>query len=208
MIRHVDKSLALQLAAAVAVPLLIAALACAGCATESETRTASPKARSAATGSATGGGPIKVGQTMPDLSIEQLSGKSLNVASYRGKVLLLDVWASWCVPCKQELPMLDDLATRLRSKGVEILAVSIDEQRENVDTFLNSRNKWSLTIAHDPKGQVADRLQPEKMPTSYMVDRQGVIRYVNLGFVPSDARVIERRLLDLAAAGGIGPRRD
>jgi len=195
-------------AVAVAVPLLVAALACAGCATESESRTAAPKARAAATGTASGGGPIKVGQTMPDLTIEQLSGKSLNVASYRGKVLLLDVWASWCVPCKQELPMLDDLATRLRSKGVEILAVSVDEQRENVDRFLNSRNKWSLTIAHDPRGQVADRLQPEKMPTSYMVDRQGVIRYVNLGFVPSDARVIERRLLDLAAAGGIGPRRD
>jgi thiol-disulfide isomerase/thioredoxin len=184
----------------------VAVLAGVGCATESETRaggTAAPRPRAAASG-----GPIKVGQSMPDLSIEQLSGKTLNVGSYRGKVLLLDVWASWCVPCKQELPMLDDLAARLRGKGVEILAVSVDEQRENVDRFLNSRNKWSLTIAHDPKGQVADRLQPEKMPTSYMVDRQGVIRYVNLGFVPSDARVIERRLLDLAAAGGIGPRRD
>ncbi|HET6281509.1 MAG TPA: TlpA disulfide reductase family protein [Polyangia bacterium] len=184
----------------------VAVLAGVGCATESETRaggTAAHRPRAAASG-----GPIKVGQSMPDLSIEQLSGKTLNVGSYRGKVLLLDVWASWCVPCKQELPMLDDLAARLRGKGVEILAVSVDEQRENVDRFLNSRNKWSLTIAHDPKGQVADRLQPEKMPTSYMVDRQGVIRYVNLGFVPSDARVIERRLLDLAAAGGIGPRRD
>jgi thiol-disulfide isomerase/thioredoxin len=191
---------------AVAVALAVAGVvSCVGCATgsSSEDSVAAPRTRTPGAG-----GPIKVGQPMPDLAIEQLSGKSLNVSSYRGKVLLLDVWASWCIPCKQELPMLDDLATRLRAKGVEILAVSVDEKRENVDRFLNSRGRWSLTIAHDPRGQVADRLQPEKMPTSYMVDRQGVIRYVNLGFVPSDARVIERRLLDLAAAGGVGPRRD
>lgn len=184
--------------------LLAAAVAGAGCAATG----GAPEAEKPRAPSSGGTPAAKVGQPLPDLTVEQLSGKAINVSSYRGKVLLLDVWASWCVPCKQELPMLDDLAKRLRSKGVEILAVSVDEQRSNVDKFLETRGRWSLTIAHDPKGQIADLLQPAKMPTSYMVDRQGVIRYVNLGFVPSDARVIERRLLDLAAAGGVGPRRD
>jgi thiol-disulfide isomerase/thioredoxin len=151
-------------------------------------------------GASAGGGGNQVGQQAPDLTVEKMSGKSVSVASYRGQVLLLDVWASWCGPCKQELPMLDDIAARLRSRGVEILAVSVDQERANVVKFLGARDRWALTIAHDPAGEVAERLQPEKMPTSYIIDRQGIIRYVNYGFVPSDARKIESRLSDLAAA--------
>jgi len=94
--------------------------------------------------------------------------------------------------------MLDDIAGRLRRRGVEVLAVSVDQERENVLKFLRGRGKWALTIAHDPRGQIADRLQPEKMPTSYIIDRAGIIRYVNSGFVPSDADVIERRLVEVA----------
>jgi thiol-disulfide isomerase/thioredoxin len=153
-----------------------------------------------ARGAAPGGN--QVGQQAPELTVEKLSGKPISVSSYRGQVLLLDVWASWCGPCKQELPMLDEMASRLRSKGVEILAVSVDQERANVDKFLGVRDRWALTIAHDPKGEIAERLQPEKMPTSYIIDRQGIIRYVNYGFVPSDARKIETRLAELAAADG------
>ena len=134
----------------------------------------------------------------PEITVQRMSGKAVSVSSYRGQVLLLDVWASWCGPCKQELPMLDDIAARLRHKGVEVLAVSVDQERENVVKFLGSRGRWALTIAHDPRGEIADRLQPEKMPTSYIIDREGIIRYVNYGFVPGDAPTIERRLADLA----------
>ena len=94
--------------------------------------------------------------------------------------------------------MLDDMAKRLHGDGVEVLAVSVDQQRANVVKFLKGRPHWSLTIAHDPSGQIADRLAPEKMPTSYIIDREGIIRFVNSGFEPSDAAVIERRLADVA----------
>ena len=158
---------------------------------------------SCATGGGGGGGGAgnQVGQPAPEITVQRMSGKAVSVSSYRGQVLLLDVWASWCGPCKQELPMLDEIAARLRHKGVEVLAVSVDQERDNVVKFLGSRGKWALTIAHDPKGEIADRLQPEKMPTSYIIDRQGIIRYVNYGFVPSDAPMIERRLADLSADG-------
>jgi cytochrome c biogenesis protein CcmG/thiol:disulfide interchange protein DsbE len=162
----------------------LAALAAAGCAT-------------AGGGDGSGGG-HQVGAPVPEIHVEGLSGKSIGVADYRGKVLLLDVWASWCAPCKQELPMLDEMAKRLRRDGIEVLAVSIDQERANLDKFLRARSRWSLTVAHDPKGEVADRLAPEKMPTSYIVDRAGIIRYVNSGFVPADAAAIERRLVEVA----------
>ncbi len=155
-----------------------------------------------ATGGAAGGGQAnQVGLPAPEITVQRMSGKPVSLSNYRGQVVLLDVWASWCGPCKQELPMLDEIASRLHHRGVEILAVSVDQERENVVKFLGARGHWALTIAHDPKGEIADRLQPDKMPTSYIIDRQGIIRYVNYGFVPSDAPTIERRLADLAGDG-------
>jgi thiol-disulfide isomerase/thioredoxin len=152
--------------------------------------------------SASAGG-NQVGAPVPTIKVESLTGKKIDVASYRGRVLLLDVWASWCGPCKQELPMLDAMARRLKSQGIDILAVSVDQERANVDKFLKGHGHWALTIAHDPAGAIAERLQPDKMPTSYVIDRAGIVRYVNAGFVPDDAEMIERRLLEVAgqAAG-------
>ena len=140
----------------------------------------------------------QVGAPMPEIKVESLAGKKIDVASYRGRVLLLDVWASWCGPCKQELPMLDAMARRLKAQGIDVLAVSVDQERANVDKFLQGHGHWALTIAHDPAGAIAERLQPDKMPTSYVIDRSGVVRYVNAGFVPDDAAEIEKRLLEVA----------
>ena len=150
-------------------------------------------------GSVSGGaGGGTIGAPLPAMKVDALSGKKIDVASYKGHVLLLDVWASWCGPCKQELPMLDDIARRVKGQGIDILAVSVDQQRANVDKFLRGHGRWALTIAHDPDGLIAERLQPDKMPTSYVIDRAGIVRYVNAGFVPEDAPGIEKRLLEVA----------
>ena len=156
-------------------------------------------------GSAGSSGPRPgVGHPAPEIVVERLNGQGLALGSLRGKVVLLDVWASWCVPCQKELPMLDAIARRLRSKGVEVLAVSIDQERSNVVKFLDTQPRWVLTVAHDPRGAIAETFQPEKMPTSYVIDRAGIIRYVNDGFEPADAAVIERRLTELAAGASGG----
>ena len=68
-----------------------------------------------------------VGHPAPEIVVDRLDGGSLALSSLRGKVVLLDVWASWCVPCKRELPMLDAIASRLHRRGVEVLAVSVDQ---------------------------------------------------------------------------------
>ena len=153
-----------------------------------------------AAGGATGegGGGNQIGAPAPEIRVESLAGKALDLSDYRGKVVLLDVWASWCGPCKQELPMLDAMARRLKAQGIDVLAVSVDQERTNVDKFLKGHGHWALTIAHDPAGAIAERLQPDKMPTSYVIDRSGIVRYVNAGFVPDDAPVIEKRLLEVA----------
>ena len=154
---------------------------------------------SCATTGASGGAGGPVGAPLPALTVDALSGKTINVASYKGRVLLLDVWASWCDPCKQELPVLNEMARRLKAQGIDILAVSVDQERGNVDKFLRAHGgRWALTVAHDPRGEIAELLQPDKMPTSYVVDRSGIVRYVNAGFLPGDASTIEQHLLEVA----------
>jgi len=140
-----------------------------------------------------------IGQPLPDMQLTALNGgKNLRMSELRGKVVLLDVWASWCAPCKEELPMLDDMAAKLRKKGIEIVAVSVDDDRQDAEAFLQSRPSWSIRLVHDPEGKVPGSLQPPKMPSSYLIDRAGVIRGANFGFSRDDAEKIEARLVEIA----------
>jgi thiol-disulfide isomerase/thioredoxin len=145
-------------------------------------------------------GGAAIGSPVPDMKVTGFDGRAFNPRALEGKVVLLDIWASWCAPCKEELPLLDAMAARLRAKGVTILAVSIDENREDAVAFLKSRGAdWNLSLAHDPAGRLAERLKPPKMPTSYIIDRAGIIREVNSGFEREDVAKLEARLTNLAA---------
>jgi thiol-disulfide isomerase/thioredoxin len=139
-----------------------------------------------------------VGAPLPDLVLKGFNdGREIRLSSLRGKVVLLDLWASWCEPCKAEMPILDEMATRLQARGVEIIAVSLDEDRAAAEAFLRNRPSWALTLAHDPRGSIPELLQPPKMPTSYIVDPQGVVRHINEGFERADAERLEQRLVEL-----------
>lgn len=170
----------------------------AGCGSAEPARRSSAGGRTNATKSKNG-----VGTPLPAIVVKRLgSKKQIDLAALRGKVLLVDIWASWCAPCMEEMPLLDDLAGRLKSRGVEVIAISIDEDKGSATTFLASRQRWNLTIGHDPDGKVPELLHPPKMPTSYLVDAQGIIRYVNEGFERDDIKRIEKRLIELAETGG------
>ena len=140
-----------------------------------------------------------IGRPVPDLAVEALDGKTVSLASLRGRVVLLDVWASWCKPCEGELRALEGIAGRLGPRGVEVLAVSVDDERANVMKFLRTHTLRAVTVAHDPRKIVPETFGLTTMPTSYIIDRSGTVRHVNAGFVPEDAPVIERRLAALAA---------
>jgi len=142
-----------------------------------------------------------VGRAVHDLDLKPLGSRpAVRLNTFRGKAVLLNVWASWCAPCKQELPMLDEAVERLRPKGVEIVAVSVDESAQDAETFLNARPAWSLTFAHDPGGRSLRRLDVPKMPTSYVIDRSGVVREVHAGSDQMDFPAIETKLIELGAA--------
>lgn len=142
-----------------------------------------------------------VGQLAPESELTALRGTgTISLSSLRGKVVLLDFWASWCAPCQEELPLLDDMAVRLKDKGIEVVALSIDENQADAEQFLTRKSSWSLTLGHDAEQKTADHFKPPKMPTSYVIDRKGVVRQVNAGFERADMKKIEAQLLEIAAA--------
>jgi peroxiredoxin len=141
---------------------------------------------------------VKSGEKSPDFSAPTLAGSSLRLSSLKGKVVLLDFWASWCEPCKKELPILSKMAPRLKAKGIEIVAVNIDEDRQKAVDFLRTHG-LQLTVVADPGKAIVGRWEPPKMPSSFAIDKAGVVRAVNSGFEPGDEAKIEAQLTALAA---------
>jgi cytochrome c biogenesis protein CcmG, thiol:disulfide interchange protein DsbE len=136
---------------------------------------------------------------MPELSLRPLQGRApIRLGALRGKVVLVDLWASWCAPCREELPLLDDLARRLRGQGLDvaIIAVSVDEDRAAAEELVRGRARWHLTMAHDP--DAAEVLKPAAMPSSYLIDARGRLQEINAGFRPGDIERLEARMRALA----------
>lgn len=145
---------------------------------------------------------LEAGGRMPEIGLKDLRGTMVDRASLAGKVVIVDFWASWCGPCKEEMPVLSRLYAKHAQRGLVVVAVSVDEELENVRDFL-AKLPVKFPVVHDPKHVVAGRFAPPKMPSSYVIDRRGVVRYVHAGFRPSDAdglaREVERLLAEASA---------
>jgi thiol-disulfide isomerase/thioredoxin len=141
---------------------------------------------------------VKTGQPATDFDGATLSGSSLKLSSLRGKVVLVDFWASWCEPCKKELPLLDKMAPKLKAKGIEIVAVNIDDDKNKAADFVRSHG-LRLTVVNDATKKIVGAWEPPKMPSSFVVDKGGVVRAVHGGFEPGDEAKIEAELTALVA---------
>jgi cytochrome c biogenesis protein CcmG, thiol:disulfide interchange protein DsbE len=111
-------------------------------------------------------------------------GGTYDLAFDRGKVVLLDVWATWCEPCKDALPIYQDLAKEYGSRGFRVYAINVDEDPRQIDTFLQTL-KLTLPILVDKNAEVAERdLKVRVLPTSFLIDKRGNIRQVHEAFAP------------------------
>jgi thiol-disulfide isomerase/thioredoxin len=122
---------------------------------------------------------LKPGDALPNLSTFELEGKLPD--KLKGNVILLDFWASWCVPCKASFPVMDDLQKRYASRGLTIVAVSVDDTREKMQQFLKA-HPATFTIVRDANQKLAAVADFETMPTSLLIDRAGKIRFIHDGF--------------------------
>jgi len=115
---------------------------------------------------------------------------------YRGKVVYLDFWASWCTPCKESFPWMQQLHEKYKDQGLEIVTVNLDKKRAHADKFL-LKYKADFTVRFDPSGTLADQYQLAGMPMSYIIDKKGIIRHRHIGYIPAMQPLYEKQIVDL-----------
>lgn len=145
----------------------------------------------------------RAGFLAPEFTLETLDGASASLADYRGRVIILNFWASWCGPCRAEMPALQALWEAQHERGLEVLAVNstLQDSVPAAMAFLQEMN-LSLPVLLDRDGALTRRYLVRALPTTFFVDRQGVIRSVMIGG-PVSAAVMQTQVEPLLAEGGI-----
>lgn len=133
----------------------------------------------------TGSRPPHVGAAAKDFSVQD-SDHQISLNQFRGQVVVVNFWATWCPPCNQELPSIMDMQNRMRSHGVVVLGVSIDVDGDAYHRFLKERSVNFVTV-RDPEQKVANMYGTSMWPESYIIDRQGVLRRKVVGPINWDS---------------------
>lgn len=128
----------------------------------------------------------------PDFSLPGASG-TVSLHDFRGKVVLIDFWASWCVPCRQSFPWMTSMMNRYGAQGLVIAAVNLDKKRDAAQRFLEAF-PVTFPVAFDPTGKTAEGFRVEAMPSSFLVSRTGEILHIYAGFDPGHAQVVEEQI--------------
>jgi thiol-disulfide isomerase/thioredoxin len=109
-----------------------------------------------------------------DFALSSLEGANVKLSDYRGKVVFLNFWATWCPPCRSEMPSMERLSLKLKAGGLEILAVDLQEPKDTVQKFVKD-NGISFTVLLDSTGGVGGAWGAQSIPTTYLIDRKGAI---------------------------------
>jgi thiol-disulfide isomerase/thioredoxin len=147
-------------------------------------------------------GQLRIGDSLPGVTLSDWQGGSVKLADLRGKVVILDFWASWCEVCRTALPKLDALARSHREDPVVIVAVNIDRDRARADQFLSDYlPQRHLMLLHDPRAELMARFGAGGMPTLYVVDRDGTVRDVKAGYHAQQLESLDPLLQQLLEPG-------
>jgi thiol-disulfide isomerase/thioredoxin len=143
-----------------------------------------------------GGGQAEVGKPAPDLSIQTLNGKGrVALDSMQGKLLVIDFWATWCGPCKQSFPKLEELSKKLGDKA-EVVGISVDEEEKGILEFAKE-NGATFAIGWDQGHAIAGRWDVKKMPTTFIVDGTGKVRFIHAGYHEGETVAMEKEIGEL-----------
>jgi len=122
--------------------------------------------------------------------------KTINLQKLKGKVVYLDFWASWCVPCRKSFPWMNDMHSRYSGKDFSIVAVNLDSSRSDALKFLKNLPA-KFDIAYDPDGKVASKYKLKVMPSSYLIDKNGALVLAHKGYREDDSNEIEKKIQKL-----------
>jgi len=134
-------------------------------------------------------------QDAPSIKLPTANGQ-VDLATLKGKVVYVDFWASWCKPCKQSFPWMNEMKKTYQDKGFEVLAVNLDKERRLADEFLKDM-EVSFVVAFDEVGDTANEYGIRGMPSSYMIGRDGKLYASHIGFREKDKEKMEEVIKQL-----------
>ena len=137
--------------------------------------------------------PADVGAPAPEFRLPDLQGNEVALADYRGRVVLVNFWATWCKPCEDEMPAMERLYQEFAPSGLELLAVSVDEGIEEVQAF-QERLQLSFPILHDPDKDASESYQSYRFPETFLIDREGTLVARFIGPREWDAPAYRKRI--------------
>jgi peroxiredoxin len=123
------------------------------------------------------------GQAAPDFVLKSATGENLRLSEHRGEVVMINFWATWCGPCRQEMPLLDDLYSRYQRVGFSLLGVNIDDDSGKAMKMVQELGV-SFPVLFDERKEVSRQYAVEAMPVTVLVDRTGTVRHVHHGYKP------------------------
>jgi peroxiredoxin len=123
------------------------------------------------------------GQAAPDFVLKSASGENLRLSEYRGDVVMINFWATWCGPCRQEMPLLDELYGRYQRVGFSLLGINIDDDSRRAMKMVEELGV-SFPVLFDESKAVSKLYKVDAMPVTVLVDRDGTVRYVHHGYKP------------------------
>ena len=123
------------------------------------------------------------GQTAPDFALKSSTGENMRLSEYRGDVVMINFWATWCGPCRQEMPLLDELYQRYSRVGFNLLGVNIDDDSRRAMQMIEELGV-DFPVLFDATKRVSEMYDVDAMPVTVIVDREGTVRYVHQGYKP------------------------
>jgi len=132
----------------------------------------------------------------PDFTLKSHSGKNIKLSELRGDVVMINFWASWCGPCRQEMPLLDKINDRYKDLGFTLLGVNVEEEPDRARAMLKDI-PVNFPILFDSQNKVSQQYNLIAMPSTVFVDRDGNIRYFHAGYLPGDEKQYEKFIKNL-----------
>ncbi len=123
------------------------------------------------------------GQPAPDFALKSSTGENLRLSEYRGDVVMINFWATWCGPCRQEMPLLDQLYSRYQRVGFSLLGVNIDDDSSRAMDMIHELGV-SFPVLFDARKEVSKLYDVDAMPVTVLVDREGNVRHIHKGYKP------------------------
>ena len=130
----------------------------------------------------------------PDFTLRDLKGNQVSLSDFRGQPVVLNFWATWCMPCRVEIPYLEALYTKYKDQGLVVIGMNTETDYMKVKHFAEPRMSYTVLLDGQTQAQAYD---VSGIPCTYYIDREGLIRYRNVGFGPGDEVVIEEKIQKL-----------